>query len=233
MNAGRDVERLIATYLVEEAPARAPDRILAEAAHRIDRTKQQRFAAAWREPMIISMGRLVAAAAVFVIAVVGAGFVGRASAPGAAGSTPEPSPTASIAPSPSGPTLESFRTARNTICTAAMGPAHQNNAAFDGAYDPGLTAAQRNEKADALQHIVDFGKNLREQLAAIPAPPEMATDIAAVLARSEDNQAILEQEIVLLRAGKQSEAQQVDLLTDPINRQVEAFEQKYALAPCP
>jgi len=72
MNAGRDVEQLIATWLVEEAPARAPDRILADARARIDRTKQQRFADAWREPMTISTRRLLVAAAAIVLAVIGA-----------------------------------------------------------------------------------------------------------------------------------------------------------------
>jgi hypothetical protein len=57
--------------------------------------------------------------------------------------------------------------------------------------------------------------------------------VTANATRSEDLQIILEQEILLLRAGKVSEAQQLDLLTDPINRQAEQFEQKYTLSPCP
>ena len=233
MNAGRDVERLIADWLVQEAPARAPDRILGEAGRQIDRTKQQRFAAAWREPMIISMGRLVAAAAIFILAVVGAGWIGRASAPGVGGPGPTPVSTPSASPSPTQPTVASYRSARDAICNAAIAQGQQNNDAFSNPYDPGQTAAERNAKADALQHIVDFGQTLRAQISAIPVPPEMASDLSAYLARGEDNQAILEQEIVLLRAGKYSEAQQVDLLTDPINRVAEQFEQKYGLAPCP
>jgi hypothetical protein len=231
MNAGRDVEQLIANWLVEEAPARAPDRVLDEAGHQIDDTRQRRFAVDWREPMIISMGRLVAAAAIFLVAVVGAGFVGRASAPGAG--TTVPSAVASPSPSASAATLESFRAARNAICQRAGPSAQALNDAFSNPYDPGLTAAERSANADKLQAIIDFGDTLRAELAAVPVPPELAADQTAYLTRGEDLRVILAQEVLLLRAGKVSEAQQVDLLTDPINRQGEAFEQKYNLSPCP
>jgi hypothetical protein len=233
MNAGRDVERLIATWLVEEAPGRAPDRVLDEAAHRIDRTKQQRFAAAWREPMIISTGRLLGVAAVVLVAVVGAGFLGRASAPVGVATSPPPigSPTASPSTS-GGPTLESYRTAHKAVCDNVRATLPNLNDQLAGVYDPNLTKVQRDAKIAVLQQIRDFGQTLRAQLAAIPVPPEMAADAAAYLTRSEDNQAILEQEILLLKAGKLSEAQQVDLLTDPINRMAEQFEQKYGLDPC-
>ena len=234
MNAGRDVERLIADWLVEEAPARAPDRILADAGLAIDRTKQRWFAAAWREPMIISTGRLLVAAAVVVIAVASAGWLGRMSAPGSAapgssgGDVSSPSPSASPPP-----TLESFRAARNAICERALPSARALNDAFSDPYDPGLTQAERSARADRLQDIVDFGIALRAEIAAIPVPPELAAEQTANLTRSEDLQIVLEQEILLLRTGKVSEAQQLDLLTDPINRQAEQFEQKYNLSPCP
>ena len=232
MNAGRDVEQLIATWLVEEAPRRAPDRVLDDAGRHIDHTRQRRFAVDWREPMIISTGRLLTAAAVFVIAVVGAGWLGRASAPlpGATGPSPSVAPTPSAS---AGPTIESFRAARNAICVGARPSAAALNDAFSDPYRPGQTKAELEASAARLQDIVDFGVSLRAQIAAIPAPAEMATDIAAVLARSQDNQAVLEQEIVLLKAGQVSEAQQVDQLTDPINRMAEQFEQKYSLEPCP
>jgi hypothetical protein len=64
-------------------------------------------------------------------------------------------------------------------------------------------------------------------------PPEIASDQTAVITRSEDVQAILEREIALLRAGKLSEAKELDVTTDPINRLAEQFEQRYGLSPCP
>ena len=182
--------------------------------------------------MIISTGRLLAAAAVIVVAVVGAGFLGRASAPTAAISeaTPSHAPTPSASEAP---TLESYRAARNAVCQRALPSAQALNDAFSNPYDPGLTTAERNAKADRLQDIVDFGLALRAETAAIPVPPELSADVTANLTRSQDLEIILRQEIVLLRAGKVSEAQQLDLLTDPINRQAEQFERKYNLAACP
>ena len=45
MNAGRDVERLIADWLAEEAAVRSPDRVLAEARRTVLTTPQRRLAA--------------------------------------------------------------------------------------------------------------------------------------------------------------------------------------------
>jgi hypothetical protein len=118
MNAGRDVERSIAQWLVEESPGRAPDRVLAAARDVIDRTKQRRFAVAWREPVSISMRGLAFAAALVVVAVVGAGVIGRSTAPvenqGAIPPVQTPSPSAAAVASPApiaegsylGPTLQ-------------------------------------------------------------------------------------------------------------------------------
>ena len=107
MNAGPDVERLISDWLVEEAPERAPDRILDEASRSIERTKQRRFGAVWREPMMLSTSRLVVATAIVIAAVVGAGWIGRSSAGvGNSSTTPVPPapsgsrPAASAHPSP-------------------------------------------------------------------------------------------------------------------------------------
>jgi hypothetical protein len=72
MNAGPDVERLIAGWLVEEAPGRAPDRILESTASVIDRTKQRRFGTALWAPMDVGVrGRAVAAAMGVAIVSVG------------------------------------------------------------------------------------------------------------------------------------------------------------------
>ena len=98
MNAGPDVERSIAQWLSEESPGRAPDRILANAGSAIDRTKQRRLAVAWREPVTISLRWVALAAAVVIVAVVGAGFVGRSTA--SVGTQATPSPVVTSAPSP-------------------------------------------------------------------------------------------------------------------------------------
>ena len=86
MNAGRDVERLIADWLVEESPRHAPNRILGHAAEVIDRTQQRRLRVAWR-PKTMS-DRILVAAAAAVLAVgtftLGASLILRSTGPATA-----------------------------------------------------------------------------------------------------------------------------------------------------
>lgn len=109
MNAGPDVERLISDWLVEEAPARAPDRILETAAHRSAHTRQRRFGAVRRTFPDMKISWQLAAAAVVGILVIalGAAYLGRNASGGVGGgpaATATPSPTAtateSAAPTP-------------------------------------------------------------------------------------------------------------------------------------
>jgi hypothetical protein len=101
MNAGPDVERLIAGWLVEEAPGRAPDRILESAGRVIDRTHQRRFGVAWRESMTGIRG-LAAAAVLGAIVVAGAYYLVGPSLGPSGQPTPSPSaqPTPSAVPTP-------------------------------------------------------------------------------------------------------------------------------------
>ena len=101
MNAGRDVERLIADWFVEEAVLRAPDRVLDEAGRVVDRTKQRRFGAAWRAIPMSAPLRLAAAIAIGVVAIGGAIFlIGSAGQPNVAGPVVESaSPPSSVPPS--------------------------------------------------------------------------------------------------------------------------------------
>lgn len=116
MNAGPDVERLITSWLVEEAPVRAPDRILHAAGVVIDRTNQRRFVGALRRIQMPPqerdlrdprrsrtmpfLSRLAAAAVLAALVVGGAVLVGRTVWPPIA-DTPSPSATALESPSPS------------------------------------------------------------------------------------------------------------------------------------
>jgi hypothetical protein len=110
MNAGPDIERLITSWLIEESPGRAPDRILEAAGRVIDRTHQRRFVAAWREPMHLTIRGFMVAAAI------GAVFIGGTLLllPGAPSSNvggppivsqapASPTPSPSPSPSASGP----------------------------------------------------------------------------------------------------------------------------------
>jgi hypothetical protein len=113
VNAGPDVERLISDWLVEEAPARAPDHILETAAHRTAHTRQRRFGAVRRTfpDMKISWQLATAAVVGVLVIALGAAYLGRDASGGVGGgpaATPTPSPTAtateSAAPTP-GPTV--------------------------------------------------------------------------------------------------------------------------------
>ncbi len=95
MNAGPDVERLISGWLREEAPGRAPDRVLEAAGRTIDRTRQRRFVAGWRESMFGLRG-LAAAAAIAALVVAGAFYVTRPSL----GPGDQPTPSITIEPTP-------------------------------------------------------------------------------------------------------------------------------------
>jgi hypothetical protein len=93
MNAGRDVERLIADWFVEEAVLRAPDRVLEATGRVVDRTKQRRFGVAWRSRLMSTPLRLAAAAVVGVLMVGGAIVVLRPDVEGVGGPSPTPAPT--------------------------------------------------------------------------------------------------------------------------------------------
>jgi hypothetical protein len=75
MNAGRDVERLLSDWLVEEAPSGAPDRIVLTASDRIAHTKQRRFRVAWRFPTMNAPLRVAAAAVIGVLLIGGAYYL--------------------------------------------------------------------------------------------------------------------------------------------------------------
>jgi outer membrane protein assembly factor BamB len=98
MNAGRDVERLITGWLVEESPRRAPDRILGHAADVIDRTKQRRLGVAWRLAPMFS-NRLAMAGVVVVLVATSALAVNRFASVGPPGPSPSPSAAMSAPPS--------------------------------------------------------------------------------------------------------------------------------------
>ena len=105
MNAGRDVERLIARWLGEEAPGRAPDRILAGAGTTIDHTKQRRSAVVWRQFVTFTL-RSAAIAAAIVLAVAGSlyligGGTGGVGSQSASPTASHPTPSPSVAPTAS------------------------------------------------------------------------------------------------------------------------------------
>ena len=231
MNAGRDVERLIAGWLADEAQVRAPDRVLESARRSIDRTKQRRLAVAWREPMFISPARLAAMAAVVVVALTGAAWAGRVTAPSGFGGQTLPTPTPAATAEPV--TLVSYRAARDAICNRYVPEADALKAQLDRLYDPALTAAERAPKVAALTQISTEVTAFVGELAALDVPPALATDHAQNLARYLDIKSLIDQEVPLLQAGKFASAEALDLATGPIAGEIGRFESKYGLVDCP
>lgn len=232
MNAGRDVERLISTWLVEESPGRAPDRILGNAARTIDRTRQRRFLAAWREPVSIGLRGFAAMAAVLILAVAAAAWIGRSTASN--GTAPTETPTSSPASTAAGVSLAQYRAARNAICDAAW-PQRQafDDRIGDGLTDPATPAGDRATKLSAFIEEIAFQQSLANQLHSLAIPPELHTDEAVVWGQVQSAFAIIEQEIALIQQGKFAEADAVDQTTGPLSSAAEAYESKYDLKPCP
>lgn len=231
MNAGRGIEQLIADWLVEEAAPGVPDRVLHSTRQVVNRTNQRRFAAIWRESMF-TPARLAALAATLVIGL-GAGlWIGRATAPqgpGAPVATPQPTSEATA----SEQTLESYRAARNEICTNYAAELNPLKPGFDGLYDPETSAADRAAKATSLSHYADRADALNAELGALDAPSSLVSDHLASVTRLQDTISLIRQAIALLDSGDLVGAQALDVATDPLSGQIEAFERKYSLAPCP
>jgi hypothetical protein len=235
MNAGPDVERLIADWLVEEAPARAPDRILDLAATVIDRTKQRRFAVAWREPMTLSIARLVAILAIATVVVGGgAAWIGRSTANigvPAPSEAPGVVPLVTPVPTPSGPTLESYRAARDAVCKPLNTRLIALNAQGDKLH-PDTTPADLPASILNLQQIVALQDEEIAALAALAAPATVAAEHATDVGHHRDSVALLRAALSNLEAGKVAEANAIADATDAVSAPEEAFESEYGLAGC-
>ena len=230
MNAGADVERSIAHWLHEESPGRAPDRILTSAARTIDRTNQRRFLAAWREPVSIGLRGFAAMAAVLILAVIGAVWIGRSTA--SIGTQPTPAPTSSQPAPPTGITVAQYKAARDAVCgplNAQLITLNDAGASFHPDTNPGdIPATIAN-----LDAIVALGTAEIAALSALDTPASIASEHAADVTRHGDSMALLSEAAAKLRAGDVTAALALANATEPISRLEEAFESKYGLAGCP
>jgi len=109
MNTRRDSDHVIAAWLQDEAPDRAPERLLTASRDRIRMTHQRR---AWRPARRVptmngALKLAIAAVAVVVVAVVGINLLPRQGGIGGPGPSPTavPSPTRSPIPSPTQSTV--------------------------------------------------------------------------------------------------------------------------------
>jgi len=230
MNAGRDVERLIGTWLVEESPGRAPDRILSGAARTIDRTRQRRFLAAWREPVSIGIRGFAAMAAVLILAVIGAVWIGRSTA--SIGAQQSPAPTSSPSPPAAGVTLAQYKAARDAVC----GPLNAQLITLNDAgasFHPDTNPADIPATAANLEAIVALGTTEIAALSALDVPASIAAEHAADVTRHGDSLALLSEAAAKLRAGDVTGGLALANSTEPLSRLEEGFENKYGLSGCP
>jgi len=236
MNAGRDVERLIAGWLVEEAPGRAPDRILDASGLVIDRTNQRRIVAEWREPMYFTMRGLLAAAVIGAVLIGGAIFFLKGAPNGNVGATPTPgaSEAAPSATPDAVADLIAYRSARDQICEAAW-PARNatDERVGEGLYDPSISDAERSVKIDAIEDQINDITAFVNQLDALPVPASLATDEAATMARYRDTIEVIKQIVEHLRAGDLVAAEAADNAIVPLSAGIQDFERQYQLSACP
>lgn len=235
MNAGRDVERLVSAWLVEEAAGRSPDRLLDSTRRSLVRTNQRRFAAAWREPMYISPLRLAGMAAVLVIGVIGGAVLGRMTLPsgaGGPGDTPTPAPTVAATQDPAS-ARAAYRAARDAICArygAELNPLKQD---FERLYEPTLTKAERAAIVEDLRTFVERAESMAGELGGLEAPGDLVAGHAANVANFENMHLLIREMLARFAVDDLAGAELFDLATNPINEEVLQYEQDVALLNCP
>lgn len=231
MNADNDVERLIAGWLHETATPRAPDRVLETVAGSIDATRQ-RPRAAWREHMSWSLPKLLAAGVAVVAIALGAGLVGRSTAgigapsptPGVSSSSPTPAATAA--------SIAEYRLARNRICAAAQPTKDAVVERYARVYESDVSDAERADGIAAMREFIQLADDVTDDLAALEPPAEIADAHVANVTRLRGMAALLRHVVRLLEAGDVDDALAVDLSTDALLADEEAFERLNQLTPC-
>jgi hypothetical protein len=178
----------------------------------------------------------VAALAIVIVVAVGAGWLGRST--GVGGPTPTPSPTPTIAtptspaPTASAATLESYRAARDAICTPAVTQVIALNGQLD-VLKPAESADDLASSITLLEQIIALGTEVTDQLAELTPPPALAADHAADVTHHRDHLAIMAEALSKLRAGQVTEANAIGDATNSLSALEESYEQENGLAGCP
>jgi hypothetical protein len=232
MSEDKRFERGARTWL-EEGPTRAPERAVMEALAQVETTPQERdLRVPWRMPVMTLPVRLAAVFLLVALAAGGAFFV--------AGALPDTSPTvtpvpavASPSPDASADAMVAYRSARNDICNAAVIERTPLVERYLKATDPAATEAERADGLTALREFVVIADRTAGQLASIDVPPEFVAEHATNLAQFQDITTLIREVVTLLEAGNLADAGAVDRATDGIGGQIEEWEARYRLFPCP
>jgi hypothetical protein len=222
MTEDRSRERAARSF-IEPGPTRAPEAAVERALDIIQTTRQERDLRILRRISIMNKTTRVAAAAVVgVIAIGGAAFLLRPTAPDAATRPPaSPIATPSAAPSDALAQLQAYR--------AAVGAACNSLASIP---DPAPSAATSTVVA-FLQATIARENEEVASLEAIQPPAALTTEHLANIQTAKDVIALLSHMIELVQANKMAEFAAVDEATGSLNALREQFATKYALPPCP
>jgi hypothetical protein len=237
MTDDRSLERAARSW-IDEGPTRAPERAVEHALQRIQTTSQERDLWIPQRFQTMSLSARLAAAAVIGVLAVGAIYSlwrpgGNVAVPGPT-ATPTASPDAvhSAPPSPSAPTYQSYKAARDALCAPALAQVIALNDQA-GKLKPDKSASDLHAMVANLTQVVAVGTTLTDNLAKLDPPSYMAADHQADVVHHRDSLAILQQSIAKFQAGKVAEANAVSDATTPLSTLEEAFEQNYGLSPCP
>ena len=224
----------IADWL-EADPNLAPPDVMRTVENAIPSIPQRRvLRLPWRS---LPMNRtILVLATVSLLAVLGIGVVTVGSRPQAPDTTPVPSAPAAVEASPAtspAVTGAAYAAARDEVCTAAVAAADPIEARLGPLYVSGSTDAQRADAIAALRSFVALADGFVADLAALEAPPELAAEHAANVARYDDIVILLRESLALHDEGRTAEALAIDKATDGIAREITRFEQQHALTACP
>jgi hypothetical protein len=225
----------IADWL-EADPNLAPPDVLRTVESAIPSIPQRRvMRLPWR---YLPMNRLVilgATGALIAVLGVGAWTVSSrppapAAAPGVTPAATVPSAAASVLPAV---TALEYVAARDKVCQAAVAAAAPIKARYEPLYAADSTEAQRSAAIAAVREFADFADGFVDELEALEAPPELIAEHAAAVANYRDILILIRESLALHDQGRTAEALAVDLATDGIAAQINAFERRHGLTPCP
>lgn len=181
--------------------------------------------------MYVTPLRLAGLAAVLAIALIGGGIIGRATGPADAGALPTPVP--STAPSGGAVTVDSYRIARNAVCSRHAAAAEPLKGQLDGIFDPETPAADRASKTQALLAIVSEIEAAIRGLQELEAPPALAAGHAAYITRYQDMALFIREVLSRINTGDLEGAASVDEAINTLNSPMLEFEENNQLVSCP
>ncbi len=222
----------IADWL-ETDPDHAPAEVLRTVESALPSIPQRRaLRLPWRN---LPMNKLVPiGATILLLAALGAGAIAVGSRPSTTTPTPAPTVPAAVEASTSpGVTALGYIAARDKVCKAATARAEPVKARYEPLYDNEATAAQKDDAIAGVRDFVTLASQFTDELAALEAPPELVAEHAANVANYRDILILIRRSLALHDEGKTEEALAVDLATNGIARQMEAFEGRHGLTPCP